>query len=168
MSHHCAVTSIGITHNFLVPRRCGCSCLGRGRIFIFHFASTTFMSQHIAVLDQQGEVKFHPSDMCLVSLLHTQCHLLVELDPCKKKKILWSFYHLFVRFFFCSAYCSDLFIQSDLRTSYSLFLTDPELWAQQCTSNKDKIHFVRAKHTAGNHPLSLETLLQQMAGVISG
>lgn len=69
---------------------------------------------------------------------HLQCHLLVEMEPCRCSSCR-PFHHLV---FVSRACLTDVFIQSDLRTDDSLFLTDPEFWAPLRTSNKNKIHFL--------------------------
>lgn len=76
-----------------------------------------------------------------------QCHLLAEMEPCSCSFSSSGFVS--------RAYLKDLFIQTDLRTDHSLFLTDPQFQALLCTYSRNKIHFL-SENTPGNRLLYLE------------
>lgn len=95
----------------------------------------------------------------LIPPQHLQCHLLAQMEPC-----MCSFSS---SGFVSRAYLTDLFIQTDLRTDDSLFLTDPEFWAPLCTSSKSTNDFL-SENTAGNRLLYLEKYFNRWQELFQG
>lgn len=119
-----------------------CDVISQHQSFLFPWLVYSRLGRvedfYISLFHCQGVIKFHCWSLWLLTPQHLQCHLLVEMEPCRCSSCR-PFHHLV---FVSRACLTDVFIQSDLRTDDSLFLTDPEFWAPLCTSNKNKIHFL--------------------------